>query len=218
MSIKSVPTRGRTLDGAASIYDFCEPLLLLGKQKEMNDLVISLMQIEPSHRILDIGCGTGFITHLASRNVSAAESGYVLGIDAAGKMIEEARKLRGTETCRFEAVAAEDLPYEDSSFDSVFSTMFYHHIPLDLKLKSLKEAYRVLKPGGRLVIADMHKPTSFFGALTSHISRWLLFQPQIAENIKGLMPDVMVEAGFKEPELVKTYLGYIAIFSTQKNQ
>jgi len=217
MNLKSVPTRGRTLDYAAAIYDIFEPLCMLGRETEINKLIISLLEIKNSNKIIDLGCGTGVLSALISNQLSESAGGLSIGIDAAGKMIEGARKKRGSKTCRFEVAAAENLPFENETFEAVVSTMFFHHIPLDLKKKALSEAFRVMKPGGRLVIADMHIPTTFLGALTSHLSRWILLQPQIGENIRGVLPGLIEEAKFTTPELVKTYFGYVAIFSSQKS-
>lgn len=216
MSLPSVPTRGRTLDYAAGIYDIFEPMCMLGKETEINNLVISLLEIKDFQRILDLGCGTGVLSAKIAEKLSADAGGLSMGIDAAGKMIEGAREKRGNRICRFEVAAAENLPFDDESFDSVVSTMFFHHIQLDLKEKAFSEAFRVMRPGGKLVIADMHIPTTFLGALTSHISRWMLFQPQIGENIRGVLPGVIEKAGFTSPELIKTYFGYVAIFSSRK--
>jgi ubiquinone/menaquinone biosynthesis C-methylase UbiE len=216
MSLKSVPTRGRTLDYAAGIYDIFEPMLLYGRENEINSLLIGLLQLEPFHKVLDLGCGTGVLTRMIGDRLSGESGGLSMGIDAAGKMIEAARKKRGSDTSRFEVAAAESLHFEDESYDSVISSLFFHHIQLDLKKRALSEAYRVLKHGGRLVISDMHTPTTFIGALTSHISRWLLLQPQIGENIRGVLPGLIEEAGFTRPELITTYFGYISIFSCRK--
>jgi ubiquinone/menaquinone biosynthesis C-methylase UbiE len=216
MSVESVPTRGRTLDYAAPVYDFLEPMLMLGKQEEINHLLCDLLEIKDFHTILDIGCGTGIVTAAVSKRFGPDAAGYAMGIDAAGKMIAGARGKRGSAKCRFEAAAAEELPFENESFDSVVSSLFFHHIQLDLKKKAFSEAYRVLKPGGRLVVSDMHTPTTFWGAVTSHVSRWLLMQPQIGENIRGLLPVLIEEAGFSKPKRIAAYLGYISVFKSSK--
>jgi hypothetical protein len=66
------------------------------------------------------------------------------------------------------------------------------------------------------VIADMHVPTTFMGSLVSHVSRWFFMQPQIGENIRGVLPDVITEAGFLPPVIEAVYFGYIALFCTNK--
>ena len=216
MNYRSIPTRGRTLDHAADLYDLVEPWVMLGKQDEMNQQVTELLKIQPNHRILDVGCGTGVLTRLIARSLSHALGGMATGIDAAGKMIQGAMEKRACPTCDFHVAAAEALPFDDSAFDAVVSTLFFHHVPLDLKKLAMAEAFRVLKPGGRLVISDMHIPETFPGALIAHTSRWLLCQPEIGENIQGVLPGLMTEAGFFPPRKIKTYFGYICVFHTRK--
>jgi len=213
---KSIPTRGRTLDHAARVYDFLEPILLLGQQAPYNQNMVEALQLQPAHRVLDLGCGTGVLTHLIADQLTAASGGFCLGIDAAAKMIAVAEKKRTTSTCRFEVMAAENLTLADGAFDAVVSSLFFHHVPLDLKQEALYESFRVLKPGGRLVIADMHIPTSLMGAMVSHVSRWFFLQPQIGENIAGVLPGLISAAGFTPPEMLKMYFGYIALFNSRK--
>ena len=55
MKIESVPTRGRTLDHAAFVYDFFEPILMLGKQAEYDRHIVSLLELKTEDRVLDLG-------------------------------------------------------------------------------------------------------------------------------------------------------------------
>ena len=214
--LKSIQTRGRTLDHAAFVYDFFEPIIMLGKLARYNKEIISLLNLVGHHRVLDLGCGTGVLTRAIGDKLNAGKGGVAIGIDAAAKMIAVARRKRETETCRFDVAAAEELPYEDSSFDAVVSSMFFHHVPLDLKKRGLGEARRVLKSGGKLIVADMHAPHSFFGFVISYTARYFFMQPEIGENIRGVLPGLIEDAGFNAPSLAGMYFGYIAIFLSQK--
>ncbi len=216
MNAESMPTSGRTLDYAAVVYDFFEPILLLGKQADYDRQIVSLLELKKGDRVLDLGCGTGVLTRMIGDELTSEDGGVSVGIDAAAKMIQVACKKRESETCRFDVVAAEDLPYENESFDAVVSSLFFHHVDLDLKTKALAEAWRVLRPGGKLVIADMHIPTTWMGALVSHVSRWFFMQPQIGENIRGVLPSLIEKTGFAPPETICTYFGYITLFMTSK--
>jgi len=62
----------------------------------------------------------------------------------------------------------------------------------------------------------MHTPITFMGKLLSYGARWFFMQPEIGENIDGILPGVMREAGFEQPFLQEMFFGYIALFETHK--
>lgn len=71
LDLKSVPTHGRTLDHAAFVYDFFEPILLVEKQAEYDKHILSLLELSSTDRVLNLGCGTGVLTRMiADRLVS----------------------------------------------------------------------------------------------------------------------------------------------------
>ena len=103
-------------------------------------------------RILDVGCGTGFLLRrLAEQRPEAIE---LVGIDAAPGMIAVAQAARPADArLRFTTGVAEDLPFSDESFDLVVSTTSFDHWA-DQR-SGLAECRRVVAPGGHLVITDL---------------------------------------------------------------
>jgi len=120
-----------------------------------------------------VGCGTGDVTVPAK--ILAGKDGKVYGIDPAPEMIAVARSKAARKGLEidFRVGVIEALPFPDASIDVVTSSLMMHHLPDDLKSRGLAEIYRVLKPGGRLLIFDFMRPTKsflnrFLIALTMH--------------------------------------------------
>ena len=110
--------------------------------------------IRQGEDILDIGCGAGFDAFVAAR--MTGPQGRVIGIDVTEEMIEKANGnliLLGLDKVSFEKGDAEALPFEDQIFDVVISNGAFNLV--FSKEKALEEAFRVLRPGGRFMIADM---------------------------------------------------------------
>ena len=114
----------------------------------------SLEHLNPGDAVLDIGCGAGVDSLVAAQLVGAG--GRVVGLDVTPAMVERARaslSRLGLANVTFQVGEAEALPFPDNDFDAVISNGVFN-LTLD-KEKALHEAHRVLKPGGRLMLADM---------------------------------------------------------------
>jgi ubiquinone/menaquinone biosynthesis C-methylase UbiE len=150
-----------TLIRWAPYYDFTVNLVTLGKARALRKMTVAQALIKPGDSVLDVGCGTGEVTLLAK---TRAKEGKVYGIDPAPEMIAVARSkaARKKLDVDFRLGVIEALPFPDASLDVVTSSLMMHHLPEELKVRGLAEIYRVLKPGGRLLIADFMRPTGSF--------------------------------------------------------
>jgi SAM-dependent methyltransferase len=124
--------------------------------------ILQALVLNPGDRVLDVGSGPGHQAFEMSPVVG--DTGYVAGVDAADSAIEIAqRRCAALHNVRFQRGEAAHLPYDDETFDAVMSSQVFEY--LDDVGKALAEMFRVLKPGGRVLIHDTD-----WGALLWHAS------------------------------------------------
>jgi ubiquinone/menaquinone biosynthesis C-methylase UbiE len=184
---------------------------LLGVETSHRKL-IHQAAIGPDHRVLEIGCGTGNMALLAKALNPAAQ---VAGIDPDPKALSRARRKaqRRQTPVQFDPAFSEDLPYGDASFDRVLSAFMLHHVKPDAKPLTLREAFRVLKPGGSLHLADFEEGERPSGGFHGLIASTL--HSRHGSSPRHVVLDLMSEAGFAEPQEIAhqtTLLGRIVYY------
>ena len=134
---------------------------------EVRDAIVSAASIGPGDVVLDVGAGTGFLTEAASN-----AAGKVIALDLSRSMTDEAISKLAGRNVEFKIGSVERIPLGDSSVDAVVGNMFLHHCP-DPE-KAIREMTRVLRPGGRVVFADMQEHQHEF-LRTEKADLWLGF-------------------------------------------
>jgi SAM-dependent methyltransferase len=123
---------------------------VLGAPEQIQPL-LDAAALGPQDRVLDVGCGTGFML-LAAAGLAA----QVVGVDAAPAMLNEARRRveqAGLTNVTLREGNAEALPFADERFDAVLTRLTVHHMANPAKV--LHEMHRVLRNGGRAVVCDI---------------------------------------------------------------
>jgi len=161
---------------------------------------IGLLGLQPGETVLDLGSGAGIDAFLAAKEVGP--TGKVIGVDMTPQMLERARKnaaKAGHFNVEFREGRLEALPVVDASVDAITSICVINLVPD--KASVFREVARVLKPGGRLVVADIVLDRPLPEPLAKDLAGWV-------GCVSGALPREeyvlrIEEAGLTEIEVLK---------------
>lgn len=183
-----------------SLTRFYDPVLRATlKEDRFKRLLVEQAGLQPGHRVLDVGCGTGTLTILLKQACAEAD---VTGLDGDAKVLGLARtkiKAAGLDVALMQGLASE-APFPPASFDRIVSSLVFHHLATEEKRRTLKRIRELLKPGGEVHIAD-------WGKAQSPVMRAAFLAIQLldgfattTDNVRGLLPMLMTDAGFRAVE------------------
>jgi ubiquinone/menaquinone biosynthesis C-methylase UbiE len=212
VSERYVPAAGR---GAFTrLYD---PVVALTMREQTfrDRLRVQVLDgLAPGGAVVDVGCGTG-TTAIAL----AAGGAAVIGVDGDPEVLALAHAKPGAAAVQWRKGTATALPLARASADRVVMSLLLHHLSGEAKRTALAEAGRVLRPGGRLHVADWGSPRGALG----RAGAWLLQRVDDAENLRehvdGRLPGVIADGGFADVALrgrLRTVWGSLELLSARR--
>ena len=202
-----MPTRPKQYIPALS-YDrltfLYDPVVrLTTREAAFKTALLSQAQIQSGQRVLDLACGTATLTIAIKQ---AHPQAAVIGFDGDPAILRQARAKaeRSGADIAFDEGLSYELPYADESFDHVLSSLFFHHLTRENKLRTLAEVRRVLKPGGEFHVADWGAPQNVLMKLASQ-GIVLLDGATTKDNFAGKLPEFIGQSGFEDVEEVRHF-------------
>ncbi len=129
-----------------------DQLSMAQAQAHFTDLLISHMRLQPDQHALDVGCGTGQPAIQLAGTTGASVTGITVSTSQVDLARASAQQNNLADRVRFEQINAMAMPYADESFDSAWAFESIFHVPS--RIRVFQEMARVVKPGGRVVVAD----------------------------------------------------------------
>jgi ubiquinone/menaquinone biosynthesis C-methylase UbiE len=193
----------------APLYDPAQRLLM--REQTIKERLVAEAHVAPGQRVLDLGCGTGTLLALLARQYPLAR---LAGLDADAAILKRARAKARRAGARAHLVqgSAGQLPYQDASFDRVLSSLVVHHLATEDKALAFREAFRILRPGGLIAVADFGRPRSLWARVAGLPLCWL---EQARDNLEGRLPIFLHGAGFqevREPDVFGTLFGDVVLY------
>ncbi|MGC0417818.1 class I SAM-dependent methyltransferase [Embleya sp. AB8] len=200
---------------------FYDPLVALTRERLWRGLHAMHVAPRPEDVIIDVGCGTGSLASLLSRVEPRAR---LVGIDPDPDVLAVARgKADAAGVAPEWRVGMGDTLTEilgAGSATTVVSSLVLHQCPMAMKRAILASMFAVLRPGGRLVIADYGLQRTRRMRLAFRVVQLADGRDDTQPNADGVLPGLMSDAGFRDPrevEVVSTVTGSISVYVAHRD-
>jgi ubiquinone/menaquinone biosynthesis C-methylase UbiE len=178
--------------GYGPAHDVLAAVFFGGRRRRVYTELATRSGARQGDRVLDVGCGDGYFTRVMANAVGAG--GTALGVDPSPEAIARARKVTRAANCTFSEGVAEHLDASEGTYDVVVSSLMVHHLPEAIRPQALREMFRVLRPGGRVLIAEFRPPRN-------RIVQYLIgpvISPAMQHNPLHLLEPMIDDAGFQQ--------------------
>lgn len=205
---KFIPALGYNF--LTAYYDLAIKLTM--PETKFRSLVIQELNPQDNETVLEFGFGTGQNLILAKKqNPNTKFTG--VDIDLKVREIALYKLNKKNISIPLDLYNGVKLPYQDNQFDKIYSCLVFHQLDTETKLNCLKELHRVIKPTGKLIIADWGKAQNKLMRFTFGFVQLLDGFKTTNDNVKGLMPTFIKKAGFGNVATVKSINTMIGTFS-----
>jgi ubiquinone/menaquinone biosynthesis C-methylase UbiE len=197
---------------------FYDPVVAFTRERLWRALAVMYAAPRPDDVIVDVGCGTGSLALLLSRVEPRAQ---IVGVDPDPDVLAVARRKAAAHAVQWRAGMGDALVESvgPDSADTVVSSLVLHQCPMPMKRAVLASMFAVLRPGGRLVIADYGWQRTAAMRLAFRIVQLADGKADTQPNAEGVLPELMSDAGFRdvrEAEVVPTVSGSISVYVARK--
>jgi ubiquinone/menaquinone biosynthesis C-methylase UbiE len=197
---------------------FYDPVVALTRERLWRALAVTYAAPQSDDVIVDVGCGTGSLASLLSRVEPQAQ---IIGVDPDPDVLAVARRKVAADTVQWRVGMGDALVESvgPDAADTVVSSLVLHQCPVPMKRAVLASMFAVLRPGGRLVIADYGRQRTRLMRLAFRIVQLADGKEDTQPNAEGVLPELMSDAGFRdvrEAEVVPTVTGSISVYVARK--
>lgn len=210
----------KVLESAPQRYERGMRLLTLGRLEQVRQDIA--VRVNAGDRVLDVGCGTGVLAAMLAHN-----GAHVTGIDIAPAMLSQAawrvREEGLADRVELKELGAVDLDtaFPSEGFDIVVSTLVFSELSDDEIEYTLAECWRILRPGGQLLVADEVLPASMLGQIGTCLFRLpfviaaFVLTQNTTHRVAGLEARI-AQAGFQILDTAEYLMGTMKLFVAER--